>query len=139
MRVIERRKGRSSRRGVALVTALVTAFVAAAMVMVMIIVSRASNDVVQVVQHSTEARFLGEGSLEIAKQELRFAMANSLDERIPDWYAESGEADPELGEWWTRFQEVDEEERNRMAKAHGGGGGRRRRRRKPRKRSSKES
>jgi hypothetical protein len=84
---------------VALVTALVTAFVAAAMVMVMITVSRASNDVVQVVQHSTEARFLGEGTLEIAKQELRFAMANSLDERIPDWYAESDEADQYRLEW----------------------------------------
>ncbi len=54
--------------------------------------------------------------------------------------SESGEADPELGEWWTRFQEADEEERNRMAKEYGGGGGggRRKRRRRPRKRTSKE-
>ncbi len=43
--------------------------------------------------------------------------------------AESGEADPELAEWWTRFQEVDEEERNRMTREHGNGGKRRRRRR----------
>jgi poly(A) polymerase len=49
--------------------------------------------------------------------------------------AESGEADPELAEWWTRFQEVDEEERNSMTREHKGGG-RRRRRRKPRASSS---
>jgi hypothetical protein len=99
MRTNRIQMGRRGRRGVALVTALVTAFVAAAMIMVMITVSRASNDVVQVVQHSTEARFLGEGSLEIAKQELRFAMANSLDERVPDWYEDSAEEDQYRLEW----------------------------------------
>jgi poly(A) polymerase len=49
--------------------------------------------------------------------------------------AESGEAEPELAEWWTRFQEVDEEERNCMTRGHKSGG-RRRRRRKPRTSSS---
>jgi len=81
------------------VTALVTAFVAAAMIMVMITVSRASNDVVQVVEHSTEARFLGEGALEIAKQDLRFAMANSLDEEVPDWYEDSADESQFRLEW----------------------------------------
>lgn len=52
--------------------------------------------------------------------------------------AESGEADPELAEWWTRFQEVAEDERNRMLKSTQGpgDGGKRRRRRRPRRRSS---
>jgi poly(A) polymerase len=48
--------------------------------------------------------------------------------------AESGEAEPELAEWWTRFQEVGEDERNRMTSGHKSGG--RRRRRKPRTNSS---
>jgi poly(A) polymerase len=30
--------------------------------------------------------------------------------------AESGEADPELAEWWTKFQELNQEERNSLAK-----------------------
>ena len=48
--------------------------------------------------------------------------------------AESGETDMELAEWWTRIQEVDGEERNKMTiPPKGSGRGRRRRgRRKPR-------
>ena len=42
--------------------------------------------------------------------------------------AEAGEVDPEIGEWWTRFQDVDGAERARMA---GGVKRKRRRRRKP--------
>lgn len=47
--------------------------------------------------------------------------------------AEAGEIDPELAQWWTRFQEVNGEERDHMAKQGEGGteGKRRRRRRKP--------
>ncbi|HEC13192.1 MAG TPA: polynucleotide adenylyltransferase PcnB, partial [Acidiferrobacteraceae bacterium] len=45
--------------------------------------------------------------------------------------AESGEADPELAQWWTRFQEVDHEERQRMVNQISGG---QRKRRRPRKR-----
>jgi poly(A) polymerase len=52
--------------------------------------------------------------------------------------AQSGEADPDLAEWWTRFQEVSEEECNRMTQGHKSGG-RRRRRRRPRKHSAGES
>ncbi len=46
----------------------------------------------------------------------------------------SGEMDPELGEWWTRFQDAGETERNEMLVADTvpAGGRRRRRRRKPR-------
>lgn len=47
--------------------------------------------------------------------------------------AESGEADQALADWWTRFQEVDAEERNSMVKALGGGERKRRRRRRSRK------
>jgi poly(A) polymerase len=48
---------------------------------------------------------------------------------------ESGEADPELGQWWTRFQEVGPEEREAMTRdMPGGGSGKRRRRRRPRRR-----
>lgn len=48
--------------------------------------------------------------------------------------AEVGEADSELAEWWTRFQEVDAAERRDMVGAlHPSGGGRRRR---PRRRKS---
>ncbi|MDX2462271.1 MAG: polynucleotide adenylyltransferase PcnB [Gammaproteobacteria bacterium] len=42
--------------------------------------------------------------------------------------AAAGEVDPEIAEWWTRFQDVDAAERARMA---GGGKRKRRRRRKP--------
>jgi len=42
--------------------------------------------------------------------------------------AEAGEVDPEIGEWWTRFQDVDGAERARMA---GGVKRKRRRRKKP--------
>jgi poly(A) polymerase len=42
--------------------------------------------------------------------------------------AEAGEVDPELAEWWTRFQDVDANERARMT---GGTKRKRRRRRKP--------
>ncbi|MFP5409661.1 MAG: polynucleotide adenylyltransferase PcnB [Gammaproteobacteria bacterium] len=46
--------------------------------------------------------------------------------------AESGEVDAELGEWWTRFQEVDDDERAAMLVADSGPKPRRkRRRRKP--------
>jgi poly(A) polymerase len=45
--------------------------------------------------------------------------------------AEAGEADPELAEWWTRFQEVDESERTAMTPSPAAKR-RRRRRRKPR-------
>lgn len=50
--------------------------------------------------------------------------------------ADSGETDPALADWWTRFQEVDESEQRAMINALGpaeGGGGRRRRRRRGRK------
>ncbi len=40
-----------------------------------------------------------------------------------------GELPPELGEWWTRFQEVSDEERRAMCNAIGGSSKRRRRRR----------
>lgn len=50
--------------------------------------------------------------------------------------AESGEVDQALADWWTRFQEVDEEERNVMVRALGSGGGRRRKRRRSRSKSS---
>ncbi len=43
--------------------------------------------------------------------------------------AESGETDQELAEWWTRFQEVNAEERNRMVQASGGPSVKRKRRR----------
>lgn len=44
--------------------------------------------------------------------------------------AEAGEADRELADWWTEFQEVNAEERNRMATSvKGNGAGKRRRRR----------
>jgi poly(A) polymerase len=33
--------------------------------------------------------------------------------------AESGEADPELAEWWTKFQEINQDERNRLTKPKG--------------------
>jgi poly(A) polymerase len=46
---------------------------------------------------------------------------------------ESGEASMELADWWTRFQEVSEEERNQMTRGQKSSGGRRRRR--PRKSS----
>ncbi len=44
--------------------------------------------------------------------------------------AESGEIEDELSVWWTRFQEVDIEERNQMTSAHKAPGQRRRRSRK---------
>jgi poly(A) polymerase len=43
--------------------------------------------------------------------------------------AESGEADRELADWWTRFQEVEAEERNSMTRPPKGSGEKRRRRR----------
>ncbi|MES9937043.1 MAG: polynucleotide adenylyltransferase PcnB [Sedimenticola sp.] len=47
--------------------------------------------------------------------------------------AESGETDQELADWWTRFQELEGDERNSMSKpANGEGDGRRRRRRRRR-------
>ncbi len=48
--------------------------------------------------------------------------------------AESGEASMELAEWWTRFQDASEEERNKMTSGQKSSG--RRRRRRPRKRSA---
>jgi poly(A) polymerase len=46
--------------------------------------------------------------------------------------AESGEVPAELGEWWTRFQEVDDDERAAMLVADSGPKPRRKRkRRKP--------
>lgn len=51
--------------------------------------------------------------------------------------AESGEADTELAQWWTRFQELDEAGRNQLTGSDGRKtGGRRRRRRGPRKRAA---
>ena len=47
--------------------------------------------------------------------------------------AESGEADPELAEWWTKFQEINQEERNRLTKPN------RPRRRRRRSKSQKKS
>ena len=44
--------------------------------------------------------------------------------------AESGEIDLELGEWWTRFQDADGEERAQMLLPEQGGDKKRRRRRK---------
>ncbi|MDP3584648.1 MAG: polynucleotide adenylyltransferase PcnB [Thiobacillus sp.] len=44
--------------------------------------------------------------------------------------AESGEVDTELGEWWTRFQEVDDDERAAMLLADSGPKPRRKRKRK---------
>jgi poly(A) polymerase len=51
--------------------------------------------------------------------------------------AEAGETEPDLGQWWTSFQEVDAEERNQMTKGQKEGG-RRRRRRKPRRKMPEE-
>src|SRR5205085_7927435 len=44
----------------------------------------------------------------------------------------SGEVDPTVGEWWTRFQHVDEAERKEMLTQDAAPAKRRRRRRKPR-------
>jgi len=44
--------------------------------------------------------------------------------------AESGEVDVELGDWWTRFQEVDDDARESMLKADSAPKPRRRRKRK---------
>ncbi len=46
--------------------------------------------------------------------------------------AESGETSMELAEWWTKFQEVTEEERDQMTREHKGG----QKRRRPRKKRS---
>jgi poly(A) polymerase len=51
--------------------------------------------------------------------------------------AEAGETDMALAEWWTQIQDVDEEQRIKMATATGEGGKKRRRRR-PRKRPATE-
>lgn len=45
--------------------------------------------------------------------------------------AESGEVEQELADWWTRIQEVDEAEQEKMFAAGQGSGGRRKRRRRP--------
>lgn len=45
---------------------------------------------------------------------------------------EAGESLENLGEWWTEYQDADEETRRQMASAVGGGGGGRRRRRRKR-------
>ena len=50
--------------------------------------------------------------------------------------ASVGQASEELSDWWTRLQEVDENERRSMIAAIGGGGSKKRRRRRPRKRKS---
>lgn len=52
--------------------------------------------------------------------------------------AECGEADQELADWWTRFQEVDGEERNAMVCAVGGTTHKRRRRRRSRSKPASE-
>lgn len=44
--------------------------------------------------------------------------------------AESGETEPEVADWWTRFQQADSKERAGMAESQRSGSGRRRRRRK---------
>ena len=51
--------------------------------------------------------------------------------------ASVGQVDNEIAEWWTRLQEVDENERRRMIAALGVGGGKRRRR--PRKRKPRSA
>ncbi|MCW8890153.1 MAG: polynucleotide adenylyltransferase PcnB [Sedimenticola sp.] len=51
--------------------------------------------------------------------------------------AESGEADQELAEWWTRFQETEGEERSQLIRQAAGAGDKPRRRRRRRRRSSK--
>jgi poly(A) polymerase len=54
--------------------------------------------------------------------------------------AEAGEVDSELAEWWTSFQEVNAEERNRMSRPpKGSGTGQKRRRRRRRKPSGSDS
>ncbi len=54
--------------------------------------------------------------------------------------AEAGEVDSELAEWWTRFQEVNAEERNRMSRPpKDSGTGQKRRRRRRRKPSGNDS
>ena len=46
--------------------------------------------------------------------------------------SESGEADPQLADWWTKFQTVDSEQRHRLTKPpKGRGRGRRRRKKRP--------
>ena len=45
---------------------------------------------------------------------------------------ESGEVDPEIGQWWTRLQEENPEVREKMLAASGGLRKKRRRRRRPR-------
>jgi poly(A) polymerase len=45
---------------------------------------------------------------------------------------QAGENLDGLGDWWTKYQEVDEEQQQQMANAHNQGG-KKRRRRKPRK------
>jgi poly(A) polymerase len=44
---------------------------------------------------------------------------------------ESGEVEPEVGQWWERFQHAGDEERGRMLLPEKAGGRKRRRRRKP--------
>lgn len=51
--------------------------------------------------------------------------------------ASVGQVDDEIAEWWTRLQEVDENERRRMIASLGGAG--RKRRRQPRKRKSRSA
>ena len=53
--------------------------------------------------------------------------------------AESGEADPELAEWWTKFQEVNQDERNRLTKTNNRPKRRRRRRPKSPKKSGENA
>lgn len=48
--------------------------------------------------------------------------------------ARNGEASQELADWWTRFQQTDEAQRNSMLRSSPAGKGKRRRRRAPRKR-----
>jgi len=45
--------------------------------------------------------------------------------------AESGEADSALAEWWTRYQEADDNDRSQMSKPADKSRRRRRRRKKP--------
>jgi poly(A) polymerase len=54
--------------------------------------------------------------------------------------AQSGEAVEELADWWKRFQDADESQRQAMVRAKGDGGGKkRRRRRSPRKRPAQST
>ncbi len=53
--------------------------------------------------------------------------------------AQSGEPVQELADWWTKFQNANEQQRQAMVRANSKGGGGKKRRRRPRKRSAQSS